>query len=102
MGLVVVLGLCLIFAPLLIVAAYFITKGKKKYVFDKHVALVKANKGTLGVIVAYLDKLFLGSSMVSLGFLMSEELDNDYALKILVISLVLYIIVRYFDKKNKW
>ena len=33
---------------------------------------------------------------------MSEELDNDYALKILVISLVLYIITRYFDKKHKY
>lgn len=101
MGIIVVLGLCLIFFPIIILISYIITHTRKKTSFDKHLEIVKSKKGLFGVIIAYLSKILLGLSISLLGFYMSEELDNEYALKYLIISLVFYIIVRYFDKRNK-
>ena len=36
-----------------------------------------------------------------LGFYMSEELENDTALRYLIIFTILTIIITYFNKKNK-
>lgn len=101
MGLIVVLGLCLIYVPIVILIGYIITKGRKKYEFDKYISYLKKHNDKKGIIIAYLNKIIVGLNIMILGFYMSEELENETALRYLIIFTILTIIITYFNKKNK-
>jgi len=98
---IVVLGLCLLFTPPIILVGYIITKGRKKYKFDKYITYLKKNNDKKGIILAYLYRIIIGITIMLLGFYMSEELNNDIALKYLIIFTILTIVITYFYKKNK-
>lgn len=98
---IILAGLCITFLPALLYFKYLLSHVSTKTKFDYHLELVKDKKGRLGIIIAYLERIILGIYISSLGILMSEFFDNDTVLKILIISLVLYIIVKYIDEKNE-
>lgn len=98
---VVLVGLCLTFSPALLFANYIINKPMKKTDFDSHLELVKFNKGTFGVVIAYLERFLFGLMITTMGILLSEYFVNKLAVEILIVTIVLYFIVFYFNEKNK-
>jgi ABC-type Mn2+/Zn2+ transport system permease subunit len=100
-GIVVILGLCVTFIPAIIFANYIFTKVSKKTKFDTHLEIVKDKKGTLGVVIAYAERLLFGLTISSLGVVLSEYYKNETAIEVLIISVVLYVIVKFFDEKNE-
>lgn len=100
-GIVVILGLCITFVPAIIFAHYIFTKVSRKTKFDTHLEIVKDKKGTLGVIVAYAERILFGLTICSLGVVFSEYYKNETAIEVLIISVILYVIVKFFDEKNE-
>ena len=100
-GFVVILGLCVTFVPVIIFAHYIFTKVSKKTKFDAHLEIVKDKKGTLGVVIAYIERILFGLTICSLGVVLSENYKNETAIEILIISVILYVIVKFFDEKNE-
>lgn len=100
-GFIVILGLCITFVPAIIFANYIFTKVNKKTRFDTHLEIVKDKKGTLGVIIAYAERILFGLTICSLGVVFSEFYRNEKAIEVLIISVILYIIVKFFDEKNE-
>ena len=100
-GFVVILGLCVTFTPVVLFANYMINKASKETRFDSHLELVKDKKGNFGVVVAYTERFLFGLSITSMGVVLSELFENEIAIEILIISVVLYIIVKFFDEKNE-
>ena len=98
---IVILGLCLIFIPPMVLIGYIITKGRKKHRFDKYIEYLKKHNDKKGIILAYAHKIIVGITIMLLGFYMSEDLENEVALKYLIIFTILTIIITYFYKKNK-
>lgn len=98
---IVLLGLCMTFVPALLYFKYLLTHATKKTAFDYHLELVKDKKGNFGVAIAYLEKIAFGIMVCSLGILMSEFFNQDTILKVFIVSLVIYIILKYFDEKNE-
>ena len=100
-GFVVILGLCITFTPVVIFADYIISKASKVTKFDAHLEVVKDKKGNLGVVVAYVERFLFGLIITTMGVVLSEYFENETAIEILIISVVLYIIVKFFDEKNE-
>lgn len=100
-GIVTILGLCITFLPVLLYFHYLLTHVSKKTRFDYHLELVIDKKGRMGVILAYMERILYGITICSFGILMSEFFRNDVVFKIFVVSIVFYIIVKYFDEKNE-
>lgn len=100
-GVVTLIGLCITVCPAIIYFKYLLTHVSKKTRFDYHLELVKDKKGKMGVYLAYVERVLFGFSFCSLGILMSEFFNNDKVFIIFVISLILYIVVKYFDEKNE-
>ena len=69
--------------------------------FDAHLEVVKDKKGNLGVVVAYVERFLFGLIIATMGVVLSEYFENETAIEILIISVVLYIIVKFFDEKNE-
>ncbi len=97
---VVLLGLILTFLPVLIYCHYLLTHVSKKTRFDYHIELVNDKKGTIGVVFAYAERILFGSLLSSLGIVLSEFFKNELFFKVLIINVVLYVIVKYFDEAN--
>lgn len=100
-GFVVILGLCITFTPVVLFADYIISKASKVTKFDAHLEVVKDKKGNLGVVVAYVERFLFGLIITTMGVVLSEYFENETAIEILIISVVLYIIVKFFDEKNE-
>ena len=100
-GLVVIIGLCVTFIPAILFAHYIFTKVNKKTRFDSHLEIVKDKKGIFGVVIAYVERLLFGLTICSLGIVLSDYYRNETAIEILIISVILYVIVKFFDEKNE-
>ena len=100
-GLVVIIGLCVTFIPAILFAHYIFTKVNKKTRFDSHIEIVKDKKGIFGVVIAYVERLLFGLTICSLGIVLSDYYRNETAIEILIISVILYVIVKFFDEKNE-
>lgn len=100
-GIITILGLCLTFLPVLLYFNYLLTHVSKKTRFDYHLELVRDKKGHLGVGIAYLERIMFGIVICFFGILMSEFFTNDIIFRVLVLSLIFYVILKYFDEKNE-
>lgn len=100
-GLIIIIGLCITFVPVIVFFNYLLNHVSKKTRFDYHLELVTDKKGKVGIFFAYAERILFGSTISLLGILMSEFFVNDLIFQMLVISLVLYIIVKYIDEKNE-
>ena len=100
-GIVILLGLCVTFFPVIMYVNYILTHVSKKTRFDYHLELVNDKKGRVGIYIAYLERILFGVTVCSLGVMMSEFFRNEFVFQIFVISLILFIIVKYFDEKNE-
>ena len=100
-GFIIIIGLCVTFAPAAIFANYIINKPYRVTNFDKHLDKVFALKGKFGLAIAFLERFLLGLIITSTGVVLSEYFRNGLAIEILIISIILYFIVKYFDEKNE-
>ena len=100
-GIGVLLGLCITFLPVIMYVNYILTHVSKKTGFDYHLELVNDKRGRIGVYIAYLERILFGITISSLGVMMSEFFRNELVFQVFVISLILYVIVKYFDEKNE-
>lgn len=100
-GFIVILGLCLTFLPVFIYFNYLLTHVSKKTPFDIHLEIVRDKKGDFGVIIAYIERILYGTSIVSFGILLSEYFNSESMFATVVISSVLYVIVKWLDEKNE-
>jgi len=100
-GLVIITGLCITFVPVLIYFNYLLTHVSKKTEFDYHLELVKDKKGKFGVAIAYLERILYGASITSFGILLSEYFRSESVFTLVVVSTVLYVIVKWIDEKNE-
>lgn len=99
-GFVIVLGMVITIIPVVYYFSYLLRHINAKTKFDYHIDNVKDKKGFKGVVIAYLGQILLAFSVSSLGLLMSDNFDNDILLKIFIVVLILFIIVKYFDERN--
>jgi len=100
-GIVVILGLCLTFLPVFIYFNYLLTHVSKKTSFDYHLEIVKDKKGKYGVLIAYLERILYGAAIVSFGILLSEFFQSEAMFVAVVISSILYVIVKWIDENNE-
>lgn len=100
-GLIVIVGLCISVIPLVIFVHYLFAHIKRKTRFDYHLELVKDKKGTFGILIAYAERLFFALTITSFGLMLSEFFQNKIFLNIFIVSLVLFILAKYFDEKNE-
>ena len=98
---VVVLGLCLIFVPVVMYVRYLLMHVRQNTKFDDHLVIVRDKKGNLGVFIAYLERLLYGVVFISIGILFSEYFVSETAFITAIISATLYIIVKWIDEKNE-
>lgn len=100
-GIVIIVGLCITFLPVIIYFNYLLNHVSKKTRFDYHLELVTDRKGAFGKIIAYLERILFGIYVSSLGILMSEFFRNEFIFQVFVISIIMYVIVKYIDEKNE-
>ena len=100
-GFVVILGLCITFFPVVLFSKYIFEKVSKETNFDAHLSIVRDKKGVFGVFIAYLERVLFGTVICSTGIVLSEYFKNKVAIEILVISIILFLIVKYFDEMNE-
>ncbi len=100
-GLIIITGLCLTFYPVVIYFNYLLTHVSKKTPFDYHLEIVNDKKGRFGVVLAYLERILYGTAIVSFGILLSEYFNSESMFAVVVISSVLYVIVKWIDEKNE-
>lgn len=94
-------GLCISFAPALMYFKYLLNHVNSKTRFDYHIQLVKDKKGRFGVIVAYLERILFGTWITSMGVSMSEFFENEMPIRVFVVSLILYFVIKYIDEENE-
>jgi len=100
-GFVVIIGLCVTFIPVILFAKYMFDRVSKETKFDTHLEIVKDKKGTFGVLIAYIERILFGTVICSTGVVLTEYFKNKVAIEILVVSIIVFIIVKYFDEKNE-
>ncbi len=100
-GFIIILGLCLTFFPVVIYFNYLLTHVSKKTPFDYHLDVVRDKKGRFGIAIAYLERILYGTAIVSFGILLSEYFRSEAMFAVVVISSVLYVIVKWIDEKNE-
>lgn len=98
---IVLIGLCVTFTPAVMFANYIINKPMKLTKFDRHLEKVSTLKGKFGIIIAYLERIIFGLMITTMGIVFSENFQNMFAIEILILSVILYFIVKYFDEKNE-
>ena len=98
-GFLVILGLILVFVPFIQLCHYLLKHVVKKTKFDLHIEKIRG-KGPIAIWLAYAERIIYGLLVSSFGFWMSELFDNSIAFIVVVLSLVLYVIIKYFDVKN--
>ena len=100
-GIIIILGLCLTFLPVLIYFNYLLTHVSKKTPFDYHLEIVKDKKGDFGIVIAYLERILYGIAITSFGILLSEFFKSEAMFASVVVSSVLYVMIRWIDEKNE-
>lgn len=100
-ALITIIGICITFIPVVFFVHYLFTRVKKKTRFDYHLELVKDKKGSLGVFVAYMERILLSSLFIIGGIHMSEFFQIEDLTIVFVFLLVIYIAFKYFDVKNE-
>ena len=95
-----VLGICVAFLPFIYFATYIIKKATAEQKFDLHLARVKDKKGNIGVLIAYVSRIFLFILITSIGVYISSFFTNSVFLDIVIVSLLGYIFSSFFDNKN--
>lgn len=100
-GIIVILGLCITFLPVVVYFMYLINHVNKKTRFDYHLELVKDKKGRFGVVVAYAERISFGSLICLFGILLSEFFSNEILIELFIFNLLIYLIIDYFDEKNE-
>jgi hypothetical protein len=100
-AIIVILGMCLIFVPVILYVRYLLTHVRQNTKFDDHLVVVRDKKGNFGVFIAYLERLLYGIVFISIGILFSEYFESEIAFVTVVISVTLYIIVKWIDEKNE-
>lgn len=100
-GIIVIAGMCLTFLPIVIFVNYLLKHVKSKQAFDYHLDNVKDKKGNVGVIIAYGERFLFTFTLMSLGLYMSSFFVDFVFLEIFIISLICYLFVCFFDKKNE-
>lgn len=100
-GFITILGLCLTVLPVFMYFNYLLTHVSKKTSFDYHLEIVKDKKGDKGVVIAYLERILYGAAIVSFGILLSEYFANEAMFACVVITSILYVIVKWIDEKNE-
>ncbi len=97
-GILTIIGLCLVFLPVVLYCNYLLKHVVKKTKFDQHIEMMNNNK--LFIVIAYLERILFGIFISSFGFWMSEIFSNSVVFVIVILSFVFYVIVKYFDMKN--
>ncbi len=100
-AIITILGLCITFLPVLVYFNYLLSHVSKKTHFDYHLELVKDKKGLFGVIIAYAERIILGSLICCLGIAMSDFFQHESLFIACIVLLVIYVIVKYFDEINE-
>lgn len=100
-GLIIIIGLCITFLPVLFYVNYLLTHVSKKTRFDYHLEIVNDKVGKMGVILAYSERILFGCCICLLGISMSEFFTNNVIFHLFVIVLIAYVIVKFFDEKNE-
>lgn len=100
-GFIIILGLCLTFLPVVMYFNYLLTHVSRKTHFDYHLEIVRDKKGKYGVAIAYLERILYGIAIVSFGILFSEYFTSESMFVVVVVSSVLYVIVKWIDEKNE-
>ena len=100
-GLIVIVGMCIAVIPVIIFVNYLFAHIKRKTRFDYHLELVRDKKGTFGVVIAYAERILFALAIISFGVMLSEFFQNQIFFNIFVVSLVLFIVAKYFDEKNE-
>ena len=100
-ALITIFGICITFIPVVFFVHYLFKKVKTKTRFDYHLELVGDRKGKFGIIIAYLERILLSSLFIVGGIHMSEFFQIEFLTTLLVILVVLYAIVKYFDVNNE-
>jgi hypothetical protein len=100
-GFIIILGLCLTFLPAFMYFNYLLTHVSKKTQFDYHLDIVRDKKGKKGVVIAYLERILYGIAIISFGILFSEYFTSESMFMLVVVSSVLYVIVKWIDEKNE-
>jgi len=98
-GIVVLVGMCLTFVPVILFVHYLLTHVSKKTKFDYHIENVRDKNGNKGVFIAYIERVLFGIVISSLGVWMSDFFTSEVMLQLFILSLVFYVIVKYFDEK---
>ncbi len=94
-----ILGMCITFIPIIYFANYVISKASEEQKFDLHINRIKDKKGTIGVLIVYINRISLFILITSLGVLISSYFTNNIALDICIITLVIFIFSYYLDDK---
>ena len=100
-GFFTILGLCITFIPLIQFCNYLLNHVMKKTRFDEHLERLKVNNSFMRFL-AYCERIFYGITVSSFGFWMSEYFQNSVAFVLLILSFVVYVILKYFDYKNEF
>jgi len=94
-----ILGMFVILIPLITYLQYIFTHMRKKSPFDYHIEHIKDHLGNKGVFIAYGTKISFGIAIISLGILMMDYFESLMIFPIFFVFLILYIILKYFDRK---
>lgn len=100
-ALIIILGICITFIPIIFFVHYLFTHVKKKTRFDYHIELVRDKKGWFGVFVAYGERILLSSLFIVAGIHMSEFFQIEGLNILFVFLIVIYSIFKFFDIKNE-
>lgn len=94
------LGMCITFIPTIYFAVYMIKRATEEQRFDLHLKRVRDKAGTIGVLVAIVNRFLLFLLLTSVGLYITSYFSNSITLDIAVISLITYIISYFIDNKN--
>ena len=81
-GIIIIIGLCITFIPILVYFNYLMNHVSKKTRFDYHLELVTDKKGKLGIIIAYVERILFGITISLFGIEMSEFFTNEIIFQI--------------------
>lgn len=100
-GFVVIVGLCITFFPAVLFSKYVFDRVYKETKFDSHLRIVRDKKGGLGILIAYFERFLFGMVICTTGIVLSEYFRNEIAIEILIVSVLLFLIIKYFDENNE-
>ena len=61
----------------------------------------KKKTGKIGIIICYVNRIFLGITYIFLGLNLLSEFEYDLYSNIMIISLIIFVITKYIDNNNE-